>query len=265
VGSSRGRGPSCPSGDQRLRRPAHTRRESGSLSRRFDLGSFEDVQAYGRLFPQDYAGAYLNEATTGIVVSFKSRVERHRAAMLSLFPKAAKIEVRKVEWSTRDLEGFANQVDQDRAWFETVGVRFISADRSIKDNFVTIHYLGPKEAAIPIEAHYGNPTWVKAESSGNLPWTGPRGDLVLSVSYSRGDPVPGIWCDFNPQDPRAEEGAEGLFATGANGQCLILNIPAVAYRITLKRFVDSNHYESLTEVRAVVVPGGRTVVPVVIP
>lgn len=234
------------------------------LDRRFDLGTFEDVLAYGRLFPQDYAGAYLDQATTGIVVSFKNRVDQHRRAMTNLFPKAANIDVRKVEWSTADLDGFADLINQDRAWFDTLGVRFISADRSILDNFVTVHYQGPQEAAALIEAHFGNPSWAKAESAGNLPWTGPRGDLVLTVTDRQGRPVPEIWCDFFPENPLANEGGEVVYATGPDGQCLIPNLPAVAYGIVLKQFVD-NHYQALTRVRAVVVPGDRTVLPVRLP
>jgi hypothetical protein len=245
--------------------PLTPEEERDLLSRRVDPGTLEDIQSYGRLFPEEYAGAYINQATAGFVVSFKSRIDRHRAALDSLFPKAARIEIRKVQWSTMDLNRFAALVEADSAWFQTINVRFITADRSIKDDFVTVRYQGPMEAATVIEAHYGNPSWIRAESAGNLPWTGLRGDLALAVTDANGNAVSDLWCDFAPDNPLADEGAEEVITTAANGRCEIPMIPAGAYTVTLRRFVSGNHYEPIAKVRAVVVAGGRTVVPVLLP
>lgn len=235
--------------------------------RRFDLDVFDDVQAYGRLFPEDYAGAYLNQATGGIIVSFKNRVERHRAAIANLFSRSAKVEVRQVEWSSRELDRFATQINEERAWFETIGVRFISADRSIKDDFVSVHYLGPIEAVVPIEGHFGNPTWLRAEWDGPGPWTGPRGDLEIHVTDSAGRPVPNIWCELKTENRMVgNEFFESFIRTGPAGVCEFRNWPAIVWQVRLHELVDNDHYDAdpVKEFQVVLTSVGK-VVDVMVP
>lgn len=227
--------------------------------RRTDIDLLRQINDYGSLFAGSFAGAYVDQrASQAFVASFKDDADRHRAALANLLPAGARVDVRDVNWSKKELEDFVAVVEAEQAWFETIGVQYLTADRGISEDFVSVDFLGP-EAAIPvIEEHFGNPTWLEAERQGPLPWTGPRGNLVIVVVDRDGKPVPRLWCEFIPEDPDATDGGEDIFGTGKDGRCSIPNLPAVAYRIVLHRFVDNDHYEPIKRFRVVLAPRGTT-------
>ena len=110
-------------------------------------------------------------------------------------------------------------------------------------------------AAQVIAAHFGDPSWLEVERQGPLPWLGPRANLEIVVVDQEGRPVPGLWCEFAAEDPEAASTAEEIFGTDDDGHCVIPNIPAVAYRITLNQLVEDDHYEPIKEFRLELVPG----------
>jgi hypothetical protein len=228
-------------------------------SRHTNVDLLREINGYGALFPASYAGAYVDaRASEAFVASFKNEALRHRVALANLVP-AAQIEVLDVDWSTIELDRFVRAVEAERAWFQTIRVQYITADRGITDNFVSVDYLGPAAAAQVIEGHFGDPTWLVAERQGPLPWAGPRGDLVIVVVDQDGKPVPGLWCEFVAEDPEAGNPGEDIFGTDDSGRCIIPNLPAVAYRVTLHRFVDDDHYEPIEQLRVVLSSGGTTI------
>lgn len=227
-------------------------------NRHTDFDLVREIDAYGALFPNSYAGAYMDQrASQAFIAMFKDEAPRHQAALSNLLPQA-RIEVRDVDWSTPDLNTFLKLVEAEQAWFATIGVQYLTADRSITEDFVSVDYLGPVAAEELIEAHFGNPTWLDVERQGPLPWTGPRGNLVIDVVDQNGRPVPGLWCQFVAEDPEAASPGEDIFGTDDSGRCSLANLPAVAYRITLHRFVENDHYEHIKEFRVVLSPGGTT-------
>lgn len=229
-------------------------------SRRTDLDLLKQINDYGSLFPGSYAGAYMDQrASQAFVASFKDDVARHRSALANLLPAGARVEVVDVDWSTAELDRFVMGVEAEKGWFKTIGVQYLTADRGITDDFVSVDYLGPVEAASTIEHHFGDPTWLVAERQGPLPWAGARGNLVIAVVDQAGRPVPGLRCEFVSNDLAAVEGGEDIFGTDDNGRCVIPNLPAVPYRITLHRFVDDDHYEPIKSFDIVLAPGGSTV------
>lgn len=238
------------------------------MSRRWDEDLLRNVRGYGLLFPDDFAGAYLDLWGSGVIIEFKNQVDRHRTALSNLVADPKLIEVREVEWSLRDLEGFIEQVEAERNWFESVGLRFLQVDHRVNENFIHVDFVGRSEdAASAVEAHFGNPTWLRAEWAGPPPWTGPLADLVIKVTDSRGRPVPGLWCEVVSEDPRVRTGSDTLFGTDSDGICEgTRNLPAVAYQIRLHELIDNDHYDSdpILEFRVVLSSAG-TVVPVTIP
>lgn len=236
------------------------------LSRRTDRDLFLQVVGYGSLFPEDYAGAYDDRARRGaIVASFSNRAERHRTALLHLLPEGAAVIVEEVEWSSKELEEFVRRVDADRAWFRTIDVVYLTSGRRSTENYIYVSYSGSEDAAAVIEAHYGSPSWLKAEREGPLPWVGPRGDLVIVVTDAGGRPIAQLWCDLASDDPRVKLGGETPITTDRNGQCIFRNMPAVAYQLTLHRFVDDDEPpEPIHHVRAVV-DQAVTIVRIVLP
>jgi hypothetical protein len=234
------------------------------MSRRWDGDLLAKVTAYGRLFPDEFAGASINLKATGVIVAFTGRVDRHAAAHSNLVPAGAVVEVREARWSLKDLEGFIKQVESQRAWFDTLGVTFKVGD--FGENFVLVKYRGPKEAGELIQNHFGDPPWLKAEWVGPPPWNGPRADLVIKVTDDNGQPIKKLWVEFLPIDPMVDVGGEEIFGTGANGICVLSNIPAVAYQVRLHEWIGNDHYDPIPirEFRVVLAEEGTTF-PVVIP
>jgi hypothetical protein len=234
------------------------------LSRRWDGDLLAQVTTYGRLFPDEFAGASIHLKATGVIVAFTGRVDRHAAALSNLVPAGAVVEVRQVRWSLKDLEGFIGQVESQRAWFDTLGVTFKVGDYG--ENFVLVKYRGPKEAGELIQSNFGDPPWLKTEWDGPLPWKGPRADLVIKVTDANGQPIKNLWVEFLPIDPIVDVGGEEIFGTGANGICVLSNIPAVGYLIRLHEWIGNDHYDPIPirEFRVVLAEEGTTF-PVVMP
>ena len=233
------------------------------LRRRTDRDLFLQVVGYGSLFPDEYAGAYDDRAGRGaIVVSFSHRAERHRTALLHLLPDGSPVIVEEVEWSSKELERFVRLVDADRSWFRTIGVVYLTSGRRITDNYIYVSYSGSQDAAAEIEAHYGHPSWLKAEREGPLPWVGARGDLVIVVTDAAGRPMQ-VWCDLSSEDPRVKLGGELRNMTDRNGLCSFRDMPAVAYQLTLHQFVNDD-YEPIHHERFVV-DRQPTIVRIVLP
>ncbi len=239
------------------------------MSRRWDEDLLTNANAYGLLFPEDYAGAYINLKASGVVVEFKDQIERHRKALANLAADPGLVEVRQVAWSLKDLEGFTARVEAARAWFDTIGVRFLQVGHRVNENFIHVDFTGPDEAAVAaIEDHFGNPTWLKALWDGPPRWAGPRADLVIKLRDTNGRPVRNVWCDVLPEDQRAirEFQNDSFFGAGDDGICALTNFPVVAYKVRLHTWVDNDHYDPhpIKEFRVVLSPAG-TVVSVVIP
>ena len=213
---------------------------------------------YGRAFPDDWAGQFLDQQAGGVhVIAFKNNVDRHRAALEKLLPGFA-FEVRDVAWSRQDLEAFVDEIEADTAWFENIRARFYTAHASILD--VRISYYGDPAAAELITAHYGNPAWLTTKYMGPLPWDGPRGDLVIHVIDDNGDPVHGLYCYPRVVDPLVD-GEEAYGITNADGQCIIKRLPATSYRVEIEKHGGGDPI-LLASGLVTIVPGSATLVEI---
>jgi hypothetical protein len=235
------------------------------MSRRWDPDLHLQVRAYGLLFPDDFAGAWINLKANGVVIAFKNDVERHRVALSNLVPAGSVVEVRKVDWSLVDLEGFVDRIEADQAWFDSIGV-IARASANALENAVDVRFNGPEEAGGLIEQRFGNPSWLRARWSGPVPWEGRRADLTIEVTDTDGQRVKNLQCAYEPVDPMVDAGGETIFGTGSTGICVLKNFPAVAYRIRLHKWVDNDGYDPtpIKEFQVVLAPEGtsiRVVVP----
>lgn len=233
------------------------------MSRRWDEGLLLEVKEYGLAFPDEFAGAYLNLKSSGVIVEFTDEIDRHRRALENLVADPSLIEVADVDWSLKALEGFMTEVEAEAPWFDALGLRFLQARHPVDENVVYVDFVGPTEdSARVVREHFGNPTWLRTTRH-PPPWEGPRGDLLIKVINSRGQPVPGLWCEVIPQDPRVPHGSETIFGTGPDGICQgTSNLPAVAYRVLLHEWIDNDHYdpEPVAELPVSLPAAGKTVV-----
>lgn len=229
------------------------------MSRRWDPDLFAQVRGYGLLFPDDFAGARINLEADGAIIYFKNRVGRHRVALSNLVPPGAAVEVREVEWSLDDLHSFIDRVVAEEAWLDSVGVR-VKAGENIRDNAVHARFRGPRDAAVLIEAHFDNPSWLKAEWTGALPWEGPRADLTITVSDAVGQPLRNVRCRYTPVDPTVYAPDDFAFVTNAAGVCALEKMPVALFDIGLHGpAAGGNHdAEPMKTLRIAVRPGGTT-------
>jgi hypothetical protein len=234
------------------------------MSRRWDSNLHLQVSAYGRRFPDDFGGAWINMKANGVIIAFKNNVDHHRDALASIVPQGSVLQVVKVDWSVQDLESFVDRIDAEKAWFDTIGVEARASAYSMESS-VHIRYEGPPEAADLIAGHFGHPQWLKVDWGGPLPWQGPRGDLTVKVVDANGRPVSQIRIDVRPVDPTVEWSGERIFGTNAAGICVIRNVPIAVYEVTLHEWVGNDHYDPqpTKSVRIGVSPGGASTTVVV--
>ena len=230
------------------------------MSRGWDAELHSQVRAYGLLFPDDFAGAYESMALSGVVISFKADVERHRSALSNLVPAGSVVEVRKVDWSLKDLDSFVDQINAEEAWFESIGVT-VHAFGNILTNTVDANFKGPEAVAGVIEQHFGNPSWLRARWAGAVPWEGPRADLTIEVADTDGQLVKNVRCVFEPLDPLVDADSETPYGTGSTGRCVLENYPAVAYWFRLYETTqdDQDMGRPIKEFQVVLAPEGTTI------
>jgi hypothetical protein len=195
--------------------------------------NLETIANYGAAFPDAYAGVFVDEQTRGIpVVLFTGDRTPHIDRLKRLLPDGAIFDVRQANWSTRQLEAFADQVRQEAAWFGSVGAELRTVDTSTIENRNHLRFRAtdPQLAAV-IEQHFGSPEWLVADWRGPPPWPGARGTLLIVVHRPAGGGVAGLPCLFASVDPRAD--ADGGSTTRADGTCQFDAIPAVEYRVEI--------------------------------
>lgn len=224
------------------------------------------VAAYGATIPDDWAGMFVDQQTGGTVVArFSANVAEHRAALLALLPAGAKIEVRSATWTNAELQGFIARVEQERAWFPTIGTELFTVEIGGLDNLgaIDVRFDGPKAAAGAIEAHFGNPPWLRAVWNGPGEWTGARGDLEIVTTDAAGDPVPLLEIDVHSEDERVDASGGVGRGTDERGYVLLRNYPAVVYLVrAFKRVGDER--VPVAEGRIRVVGNGRTTLRLIV-
>lgn len=191
------------------------------------------VAAYGATVPDDWVGMYVDQKAGGTVVArFKANVEAHRAALLALLPAGAKFDVHSAKWSEAELREFIAGVEQERDWFPSIGTKLFTAEIAGLDNLggIDVRFDGPMAAAAQIEAHFGNPPWLRAVWNGPGEWAGARGDLEIYTTDSSGRPL-SVDIDLSPVFPFQVEDDDIGWRTDDRGHLLRTNLPAIAYHV----------------------------------
>ncbi|MEX2183528.1 MAG: hypothetical protein WEC14_03725 [Chloroflexota bacterium] len=69
------------------------------------------ILRYGSTQPDSWAGAFIDQATGGVVVAqFTRDVARHERQLRALLPAGARLEVREVRWTRAELDRFAGRI-----------------------------------------------------------------------------------------------------------------------------------------------------------
>lgn len=204
------------------------------MSRRWDNDLFNRVRNYGLAFPHDFAGAFINLAGSGVVIQFADRVEQHRRALANLVADPRLVEVRAVEWSYEDLDRFAALVSGEGPWFGSIGASLDKVTTDMEANAVRVEVFGATDPTAAIRQRFGSPTWLAVDWQGLDQWLGPRANLVIRVRDHGGRPVFNVECQVRPVDPALQRPfVDALYTSNRQGECLMKNVPAVEYDITI--------------------------------
>jgi len=224
------------------------------------------VAAYGAAVPDDWAGMFVDQQAGGTVVArFKANVSEHRTALLSLLPAGAKVDVRSATWTDAELREFISRVELERGWFPTIGTELYTVEIGGLDNLggIDVRFDGPAASASAIEAHFGNPPWLRAVWNGPGEWTGARGDLEVYTTDAVGRPVPLLEIDVISQDERID--ADPGYGIGADehGHLLRKGLPAVVYLVRAFRGSGDERVQ-VAEGRVIVPPNERASISLII-
>jgi hypothetical protein len=235
-------------------------------TRHWDPELHRSVRDYGSRFAE-FAGAWIDLRATGVVIAFTDHLDRHRSALRDLVAADADLEIRHVEWTADELEGFAIRVEGDLAWAAAHGMR-LDADVDQIHNRVEVEFQGNPEDAELIAARYDHVPWLDIDWSGPPPWSGPTGDLRIVAVDQAARPRAGMWCDYIPMDPMVAYGESDAF-TDRRGVCVLRRLPAVAHLIRLYPPPDETGANALLQqdpagqVEVTVEPKGTTIEVVV--
>lgn len=196
------------------------------------------IQAYGEQHSDEWAGAWIDPVTSGVVARFTGHLDEHRKAILALIaPGVATIEVREARWSTRQLDAFNAQIwtPVNLAWFEGLGVKLLGGGSRVIENDVGVKVAVPApraDVAAKIVERFQGDDWlnveVRIEPSMNLRF----GALTIKVLDSGRRPMVGVACEVVPDVPGAG-GDETVRDSDADGICSWERIHATGYRIDI--------------------------------
>lgn len=222
----------------------------------------EVVVAYTATQP-DWAGTYVDQARGGVlVVQFTGLLDVHREALLSKVRPFAPIEIRLVRWSVAELQGFADQVTAERAWFDALPAVMTGYGPNVMLDRLEIELSSADpDVTRKIESHFG---WTDDVASVSSDGTGalllPTGRLVVHVLAHDGHPLAGLGCVAIPDisgahDPRPVP----LPTTNAQGVCDLV-LPASGYSLRFE--IGEGPPRLVAQGRATVVAGATTQVTV---
>lgn len=203
------------------------------------------ARAYAEDFPE-FGGAWLE--LPRVVLGFAGDVTERRAEAAAIF--GDKVIVREVQFALADLERFMAEIVADEAWFNSVGAQVVDIGVDEAMNAVQVHLAVPDETIErAARVRFDDIGWLNFTYDGPGPWTGPVGDLEISVVDGDGRPV-AVACLVGSTDPRVQA-ETSMFA--ADGRCFFRDLAAVEWSIRVTYDVGP---ESLFAVERYVVRGG---------
>ncbi len=162
-----------------------------------------------------------------------------RQRLQALLPPGAKVDVRQVAYSLRDLEARLQEVEARASAIEPLGAKLYTAELNVVDNTVDV-LVDANDRAVTgeIEALFGDPPWMHVVWNGRLPWRGQRGDLDVRVTDPAHKPLEGYACSL--ESDRVDTG-EDLIGVDETGHCRFPNYPATEYRLRIYKPTDDGY------------------------
>jgi hypothetical protein len=173
-----------------------------------------------------FAGAWLD--LPHVVIAFTGPTTDRRTEAAALF--GSQVEVREVQYTLGELEAFFASVQSDTDWFPSIGEELVDTSLDLAANRVSLHLRSPDPAAeMLIAERFHDSGWMAFTYDGPAPWTGPRGDLEVTVVEAGGHPA-AVDCLIGSTDPRVQQEQFGFVD---DGRCFYEDLPAVKWTLRI--------------------------------
>jgi len=163
------------------------------------------VQQLGAGDPE-WGGMYIDQRAGGVVVAlFTGHLDDHQATFDRFVQPGAGFEIRRARWTLVELGRFADRLEAEAVWFTSVDAIFQWSSVEVAQNVVTLSVRSRNsEVAYLIAEHFAADEGMLAIAvNPSLPWTGPRGSVVVAVRTDDGKKPHGVKCRLVPDDPDA--------------------------------------------------------------
>ena len=197
------------------------------------------IYDYGHLLP-GWAGLYVD---TGVVVGmFTDTIARHRTALARLLNPAAHWDLTQAMWSAAELSGFKARLTSDEDWLASIGAVFESSLVDTPGNRIVLR-ISSKDARAPalIIDHFNGERWLRVQSDGVGPWSGPRGTLAVRVLSASGVPVENAECVPEPDVGSAFESGDVGILTSSEGWCVVSGVGATWFDVDIFVSLGGRH------------------------
>lgn len=190
------------------------------------------MNTYAADHPESWAGMFVQTATGVVVARFTGELPTHRAALARLLHVDARYEVQPARWTKVELDSLADRVRAEELWFRSVDAQLTGSGTDIISN-QTLIYVRSNRADIGqiVTDHFDAEGRMRVDVEGPLPWTGPRGNLIVVARDAAGAPVPNLDCILKSDNSSAEG---NLLVTDDDGRCRFLRVPAVGMSVVLQ-------------------------------
>jgi hypothetical protein len=214
--------------------------EAASLDRRINaqLDVGPAVIAYGETFPDEWGGAYIDQATGEVVASFAGHLAGHQAALRALIdPDDGTVRVRSVRFPMQELEAHNAELwtDEAQAWLRDQGITIVGGGARVIENDVrlegTMERFEPTASQAVVD-HFDGAGWLTVDLGPTPPRPSVFGGLVIRVVNAAGMPLEGVRCWAHPAIA-GFAGDDEVQVSDQAGRCTWQRIGATAYAIDL--------------------------------
>lgn len=219
--------------------------EATSFDRRISvqLDVIPAIVAYGERYPDDWGGAFIDQRTGNVVVSFAGDLELHSANVRALFaPATVSVEIREVRWSTAELDGLSAQLwtEDAQRWLKDQGATPISGGSRVIENNVLLEVSIPTPDPALIErirGRFSGDDWLRVEAIVAPAPPTAFGGLELTIVTDRDESIGGVYCWLKPDIP-GYAGDQAIRITDETGLCAWQGLGSGGFNVEIRQTLE---------------------------
>lgn len=191
------------------------------------------VESYGTAHPEEWAGAYVDNAHGRAVALFTDRVAEHEDVVRRMLRPHAPLDVLDATWTLRELEALQKEITSQIPWLREQDYYFLGAGVDLRANtvFLEVSSADPDAERTLID-HFDGSGKLMIVSDGTGARFLPTGTLTGTVTDPDGQPIEGLLVELEGDVP-GTAGTDIGQGTGQGGRFRFTDIAAIGYEILL--------------------------------